>query len=263
MLLCHHPPTVLTAILIHHLVQNQNIDFKAVDKRGCNVLHLATGEPADPFHHEPCFRLQLLLNRGGDRGALGVDDVNAYNESGRTPLHLLLEARYSPLHRQRVDFETPWLATNKTRALAMLIRAGADVRARTHQSADGPGEDTPLHLALQSHELGILSATRLLLRHGATADINYVSPSLDMTPLMVMVAAAGRGELSRNTTDDLTRLLLASGADAQLRDSKGRTAWDMFVELKGAPSSISPWSLCLEGVMPDKDAHTRDGVKTI
>lgn len=263
MLLCHHPPTVLTAILIHHLVRNRNIDFKAVDKRGCNVLHLATGEPADPYHHEPCFRLQLLLNRGGDRGALGVDDVNAYNESGRTPLHLLLEARYSPLHRQRVDFETPWLATNKTRALAMLIRAGADVRARTHQSADGPGEDTPLHLALQSHELGILSATRLLLRHGATADINYVSPSIDMTPLMVVVAAAGRGELSRNTTEDLTRLLLTSGADAQLRDSKGRTAWDMFVELKGAPSTISPWSLCLEGVMPDMDVRTRDGVKTV
>ncbi|KAI1860816.1 uncharacterized protein JN550_011278 [Neoarthrinium moseri] len=255
-LLCRHAHTVATALLINVLIQHWRVDVNAVDRRGWNALHYATGEPADPFHHEPCFRLQVLLSRGNERAAFGANDLNAYSASGRTPLHLLLEARDRPSGRR--DEEMQRRMMTKTRALTMLIRAGADVRARTRRSSEASissatsagGGDTPLHLALQGHELEMSFSTRLLPRHGATADINYVSPSLGLTPLMMVVAAAGRGELSRNITEEMSRLLLTAGADAQMRDAKGRTAWDIFVELKGLPSSISPWTLCLEGVAP-------------
>ncbi|KAH8202523.1 hypothetical protein TruAng_003331 [Truncatella angustata] len=256
MILCRHAHTVPTALLINVLIRHRSVDVKSVDKRGWNALHYATGEPADPFHHEPCFRLQVLLSRGNEGAALGVNDVNTYSESGRTPLHLLLEARDSSSGGRNDEMQRRMMT--KTRALAMLIRAGADVRARTRRSSGATtssvagtgGGDTPLHLALQGHELEILLNTRLLLRHGATADINYVSPGLGLTPLMMVVAAAGRGELSRNITEDMSRLLLTAGADAQMRDTRGRTAWDIYVELKGLPPSISPWTLCLEGVVP-------------
>lgn len=268
MLLCRHAHTVPTALLISVLTRHRSVDVKAVDKRGWNALHYATGEPADPFHHEPCFRLQVLLSRGNEATALGVSDVNAYTESGRTPLHLLLEARDRPSGRR--DDEMHRRMMTKTRALAMLIRAGADVRARTRRSSEATtssgagagGGDTPLHLALQGHELEILLTTQLLLRHGASADINHVSPSLGLTPLMMVVAAAGRGELSRNTTEDMIRLLLTAGADVQMRDTRSRTAWDIFVELKGLTPSISPWTLCLEGVAPgDLGADKNPGLK--
>ncbi|KAK6069824.1 ankyrin repeat protein [Seiridium cupressi] len=256
MLLCRHAHTVPTALLINVLIRHRSVDIKAVDKRGWNALHYATGEPADPFHDEPCFRLQVLLSRGNEAAALGVNDVNAYSESGRTPLHLLLEARDKPSGSRADEMQRRMMT--KTRALAMLIRAGADVRARTRRSSDATtssaagvgGGETPLHLALLGHELEILLATRILLRHGATTDINYVSPSSGLTPLMMVIAAAGRGELSRNITEDMSRLLLTAGADAQMRDTGGRTAWDIFVELKGLPPPISPWALCLEGVAP-------------
>lgn len=256
MLLCRHRHTVPTALLINVIIRHQSVDLKAVDKRGWNALHYATGEPADPFRHEPCFRLQVLLSRGDEGPALGVNDVNFYSESGRTPLHLLLEARDRPSGSPDDGMQRRIMT--KTRALVMLIRAGADVRARTRRSSEATtlsaagagGGETPLHLALQGHEFEILLTTQLLLRHGATTDVNHVSPSLGQTPLMMVAAAAGRGELTRNITEDLSRLLLTAGANAQMRDTRGRTSWDIFVELKGLPPSISPWTLCLEGVAP-------------
>ncbi|KAK8113480.1 ankyrin repeat-containing domain protein [Apiospora sp. TS-2023a] len=277
MLLCRNAHTVPAAMLIDVLLRHRNVDPRAVDNRGWTALHYATGDLADPFHPEPCLRLQVLLrsrgHEGGGEGAapFDVDDVNAYGESGRTPLHLLLEARDrgpSPAHRDDQDYDTQHRLMTKTRALARLVRAGADVRARTGKRsssettitttwpevlARGGAGDTPLHLALlQPQELDVLLTTRFLLRHGAGPDVNYVSPSLGLTPLMIIAAAAGRGELSRNATEEVFQLLLAAGADARLRDPLGgRTAWDIFMGLKGSLPAVSPWRLCLEGVAPD------------
>ncbi|CAJ2500188.1 Uu.00g030410.m01.CDS01 [Anthostomella pinea] len=233
----HDSPTALliTALLRH------SVDVEAVDKRSCNALHYATGEPADPFHDEPCFRLQVLLSHGNEGAAPGVETVNAYSESGRTLLHLLLEARYRPpqVVMEGQPARTPRPGSGNAHT-SRRRRASANppviVRVyygtTTSSAAGAGGGESPLHLAVQGHELEILLATRLLLRHGAAADINYVSPGQGLTPLMMVVAAAGRGELSRNVTEDMVGLLLAAGADAQMRDARGRTAWDVFVGLK-------------------------------
>lgn len=252
-LLCRQSQQVSTAFLIHALLQHRGVDAKAVDDQGQNALHYATGDPADPFHDEPCLRLQVLLNRV----AFGAHDVNAYSKSGRTPLHLLLEARDNA-SGIGVDGMRSRMMT-KVRALVMLIRAGADVRARTRPSSgaitfSAPGSEdggeSPLHLALRNPQLGLLPITQLLLRHGSAADIDYVSPASGLTPLMMVAVAAGRGQLPRNITANMNRLLLAAGADAQLRDERGRTAWDIFLEVKGPLPPISPWPLCFVGVAP-------------
>lgn len=285
MLLCQHPHTIPTAFFIEVLLRHRCVDIQAVDRRGWTALHYATGDPPDPFHDEPCLRLLVLLRRvhEGDGGAdpLGVDDVNACRVSGRTPLHLLLEARDrgpSPADRHDEDQDTQHRLMTKTRALTMLVHAGADVRARTGEGrlssssentitttwpevgARGGAGDTPLHLALLlPQESDMLLTTRFLLRHGAAADVNYVSPGLGLTPLMMVAAAAGRGELSRNATEDMCRLLLGAGADARMRDNRGRTAWDIFVEIKGSLPVVSPWRPCLEMFEPrDGDLGTVD-----
>lgn len=244
MLLCKHVPNIPTAELIRGLLHHGGIDVRAADARGWNALHYATGEPPNPFHDEPCLRLQVLLSRGGFDAA----DVNAYSATGRTPLHHVLEAQDRSRDDRRPAAKRRVLT--KMRALAMLVRAGADVRARR-------AGDAPLHLALwQNDELEVRLATRLLLRHGAAADADHVSPSRGLTPLMTVAWAAaegGRRGLSRNTTEDLVRLLLAAGADAQMRDARGSTAWDMFVDRRGFYPSIWPWTLCFEGVVPKED----------
>ncbi|KAH9883451.1 ankyrin repeat-containing domain protein [Xylariomycetidae sp. FL2044] len=262
MLLCSHVHTIPTALLVGVLLRHRGLDIKAVDKRGWNVLHYATGEPADPFHSDPCFRLQILLSRRNkERTTFDLSDVNAYSDCGHTPLHLLLKKRYSP--SGEADMKRRIMT--KTRALRMLVRAGADVRAQTRPplgrsttTSEGAwtgggregGGETPLHLALHGYEFELLPTIRLLLRHGAATDINHISPSLGMTPLMRVAAAAGLGELSRNTSEDMTRLFVTAGADVQMRDARGRTAWDIFVEFKGPLPGISPWPECLKEVVP-------------
>ncbi|KAK8012884.1 ankyrin repeat-containing domain protein [Apiospora marii] len=71
MLLCRHAHTVPTALMIDVLLRHRAVDTRAVDGRGYNALHYATGEPADPFHHESCLRLQVLLSRGREGGGGG------------------------------------------------------------------------------------------------------------------------------------------------------------------------------------------------
>lgn len=111
-----------------------------------------------------------------------------------TPLHLLLKARdrglLPPRNCDQEDDAQHRIMT-KTRALAMLIRAGADVRAQTgggqasssssegaintttvwpEMGARGGARDTPLQLALlqaHGHEPDMLLTIQFLFRHSA------------------------------------------------------------------------------------------------
>lgn len=204
MLLCSQPYAVHTALLIKILL-GKSVDVNAVDRWGCTALHYVVGQSGAVFHHEPCFRLQVLLNYSGD-----TLDMDICDKSGRTPLHLLLEARhsdqlsYADERRRRIT---------KRRALVMLIRAGANInkgvlsstvstplhkvhkdssRAVNHMpelpTANISKADietfkhTPFHLAWQDPDPALAG---ILLRHGATVDVNSVAGQLSLTPLMI------------------------------------------------------------------------------
>lgn len=276
-ILCCQPHYVLTALHIKVLLR-RGVDVNAADEGGETALHMTI---SNIYFHEPCFRLQVLLNHSG--GAL---DVNVYDKSGCTPLHVLVGQHNfdcRPLHhedelRQRLT---------KKRALVMLIQAGANVRARVmrstvsrtlhkwHYDADEVGSmehifeleaadfpasvtetlgDTPLHIACQGRDPAVVD---VLIRHGAAADVNSVCRRLRLTPLMMVIGGVAQGRMSRRTMGAMVQLLLAAGADPKLRDARGRTAFDIFLELKITPFPWI-WAPCLEGLMPELLGEERD-----
>jgi len=205
MFLCSQLYVVHTALLIEILL-GKSVDVNATDKWGCTALHYVVGQPGAVFHDEPCFRLQVLLNYSGS-----TLDVDICDKSGRTPLHLLLQARHSD---QLSYVDERRRRITKRRALVMLIRAGANINKRVlsstismplhkvHDKDSAAGvknisepptanisesnvetfEDTPLHLAWQDPDPALFS---ILLRHGATAHINTVARQLRLMPLMI------------------------------------------------------------------------------
>ena len=88
-----------------------------------------------------------------------------------------------------------------------LLAAGAEVNTRTGVYIDGPGDTTPLHRAIGSPDL-----VKALLDRGARVDA--VTTHGD-TPLHWAV---------RHRDIGCAKLLLAAGADPNLRDKEGRTA---------------------------------------
>ena len=115
-------------------------------------------------------------------------NVNAVDNWGDTPLHVLLESLMSDAAR--------------VECMSTLIKAGADV------NAEGNVGKTPLHLASSR---GRTNCVRELLQAGA--NINARDKYGD-TPLYEAV-------MRRNT--DMLTLLLEHGADVNLRDRHGQT----------------------------------------
>jgi ankyrin repeat protein len=92
-----------------------------------------------------------------------------------------------------------------------LLRRGADVRRRDGER----GNYTPLHHAAQEGHAKVIKA---LLAAGPEVD----APAEESTPL-VLAIGAGHLEAARNQTDDIIRLLLASGANPRLRAADDKT----------------------------------------
>jgi ankyrin repeat protein len=280
--LCRQPAHVHTASLMKALLGRQGIDVNMTDKSGCTALHHIVGEPNAAHHHEICFRLQILLNH-----SKGVLKVNVRNRSGRTPLHQLLEAQnHDTWGLQRTaDLQRRYRV--KRRALLMLIRAGADTTARVvpslqesplytwrngtnddglqHVFEPNVGEtvddetlgDTPLHLACREMEPAVM--LNLLLRHGAAVYVNSVSRHQRLTPLMMVVGLASAQALPWASMAEAVQVLLDAGADIHLRDSNGRTAWELAMKMCGTshPWALAPW---LEQLMPEMSDEKKQEV---
>ena len=122
-------------------------------------------------------------------------DVNARDREGSTPLHVA--AAWAP---------TPQM-------IGTLLAAGAEINARNHYDV------APLHLAARADSVSV-AAIELLLAAGAEVDASYkiLSTSGDgeeRTPVLIAT------EYQENP--ELLALLLAAGADVNVRIKAGRT----------------------------------------
>lgn len=127
---------------------------------------------------------------------------------------------------------------------------GSDIRDDLHDDGEYEGLGyTPLHMACQ-RGLDPTIQIDLLLRHGATKDINAVSRRMHLTPLMTLVGLAAKGNIRREAMTRAIKLLLDAGADPQMRDTKDRTAWEISMDMnEDLPSWL--WGLYLENIMPE------------
>ena len=127
-------------------------------------------------------------------------DVNAMDENGETPLHLATDAGEASL-------------------VALLLEAGADVNACEEYGR------SLVHLAVCNGEQSVL---KVLLEAGADIDALEAMTNIedldleDVIWLTPLHSAVGLPEI--------VSLLLKAGADASIRDSKGRLAWDIARE---------------------------------
>lgn len=150
-------------------------------------------------------------------------DVNALDENRSTPLHwavtvtpeivaMLLKAGADVNARSGVGFKFRPLhqavagtpTTGTPEIVAMLLKADADVNARDGSNA------TPLHWA----KYGTPEIVEMLLKAGA--DVN----ARDQTGLTPLHTAAGAG------TPEIVEMLLKAGADGSARDESGETPFE-------------------------------------
>ncbi|KAM6926714.1 ankyrin repeat domain-containing protein 27 isoform 2-T2 [Lycodopsis pacificus] len=176
-------------------------------------------------------------------GALGVNSCNA---GGFTPLHV------AALH-------------GRSALAGLLIRHGANVNARTNQSA------TPLHLASQNSHVQVV---RFLLEcnaklnkkdhYGNTpltqaclcGNLETASTLLQSAALVNVVNLQGNTALHeavRGGHQALVELLLRGGASAGLRNKRQRTPLDCAYELGGKNTEILRALQKASGLSPDAE----------
>ncbi len=157
----------------------------------------------------------------------GGADVNQADQDGTTALHLaamqgqlesvrLLLAAGADVAARDAQGRTPLhyaAISNNVEVLAALHQAGADVNA-----VDGRGQ-TPLHLAAVRFKPGSL---RWLIAAGAQVNARDLD---GQTPLHVLGAAQRDADELPVLISELAGILIASGADPDLRDDQGRPAW--------------------------------------
>ncbi|MFZ8839750.1 MAG: ankyrin repeat domain-containing protein [Pyrobaculum sp.] len=154
-------------------------------------------------------------------------DVNIRDNKGMTPLHLALEYEHCDV-------------------AMLLLQHGADIKA-----VDGDGR-TPLHLAAQA---GCVEVAKLLLRYGADISakdgkgntvIHYAAKSINKeivelvlrgadvnaknvygeTPLKILIRECAKWDVERKRCYEVAKLLVAHGANPNIRDSRGTSPLD-------------------------------------
>ena len=148
--------------------------------------------------------LKLLLKNGAPVDTAGsVDKRNPFG--GRNPLHL------AAFH-------------NQTNALAILIRAGADVNLTDRRGF------TPLHWAAMR---GAAEAAALLLKHKADPNshvaqsISAPGPDFFMRPGLSIVGDAPLHLAALTGQTNVIQLLLKSKADVNVMNAMSQTALDL------------------------------------
>jgi ankyrin repeat protein/beta-lactamase regulating signal transducer with metallopeptidase domain len=161
-------------------------------------------------------------------------DINAKDQSGRTPLFLtvcadtndvarFLIAKGADVNAKDSSGDTPLhsaLSNGKKDIAELLIAKGADVNAETNKAAE-----TPLHDAAY---FGCSEIAELLIAKGARLDVKSTRRRTNgMTPLCL---ACSRGH------NGVAGLLIAKGADINVKDSNGQTPLHLACErgYKGA-----------------------------
>ena len=218
-------------------------DLRALSQRGSNVLHFA----ARMGNAEA---VKALIEAGSN--------VNAQNKNGVTPIHfaglaataeavkVLIEAG-SNVNAQNKNGVTPihfaGLAAT-AEAVKVLISAGANVNAQGKRGV------TPIHFAAKG---GNTEAVKVLIAAGANvnATVGSVTPDPILgpregdTPLHRAMRYSGThakripGEDLSATSDrislEVTKVLLAAGANIDARDPRGMTPLIMVV--RGRPET--------------------------
>lgn len=177
--------------------------------------------------------------------------VNARNEFGETPLHLVqskemaefLLSKGADIHARDDEFGMTPLFNASREVFKLLISKGADVNARSKKGL------TPLAWSAYGDDLGRI---KMLISKGA--DVNAIDEYLK-TPLHIA---------SNWNKVEIAKLLISKGAKVNARDRSGWTPlhWASFeggseiVELliaKGAEKNAKttePWSLFPAGSTP-------------
>ncbi|XP_043224289.1 ankyrin repeat and SAM domain-containing protein 6-like [Amphibalanus amphitrite] len=189
---------------------------------GLNALMLA----AVGGHRSTC---RILLEAGAD--------PNAHNTLGMTALDMARVAGHRQVVRVLEDSTEEAEDTGDSTDLHEAVRR-RDLTLATQLLSADPGaanrvrseSGAPLTLAALA---GDTPMAALLLRHGAVVD--QPEPTTGWTPLMHAVF---------HNHPEMVKLLLSSGADANVRDHKGCTAFDLASLVDSSPDMIRLLAAC-------------------
>jgi hypothetical protein len=171
---------------------------------------------------------------------LGHATLEARDAEGLTPLLLAASLpRQGPAGADKREMDVPISDIVGASACAWLIAAGADTEARDHLGR------TALHLAAPNRRLHAVEA---LVNGGAKLD---ALDELGRTPLMRALAAAAQTEI--------VEILLAAGADPDIRDVHGWTALHyLAASAEGASDRrLLAQRLLQRGARPSRDRAGR------
>jgi len=153
-------------------------------------VNIRDNENKTPLHlaleYEHCDVAMLLLQHGAD--------INVVDGDGRTPLHLASGA-------------------GCVEVVKLLLQRGADVSVR-----DGKN-NTVLHYAVKSLNKEV---AELVLN---AADVNAKN-AYGETPLKVLMRECARWDSKRRQCYEVAKLLVARGANPNIRDSRGTSPLD-------------------------------------
>ena len=179
--------------------------------------------------------VKTLLDAGADpNGPMVIDAILERKAEGTDDFHRALAdlfergARIDPAHPAST-LPVQWA---EVRSLALMIDHGLDVNATSASALVGGFELSSLCFAI---DRGDVERTKLLVERGA--DVDYVVPSFEVTPLHFAVATS-----EERRARELVELLLAGGARCR-RSTRLPDKWRTGSSRRGGESSLTPREL--------------------